>query len=167
MILQLPRRDIEDDILLHVGGRFYGSIHKTRNPRPGVFTDEDLETLVMPENFSMFLNSLNGFDKDTHTPNREVGSGSNTSFWHDKSAGDSKLKEEFPELYKRESKKRCKVEDRFDPGGVKWEWKSIPTSAAQIHELASIESKIENFQPTDKRDQWTCVTTQNLPQYRC
>nr|KAJ0200013.1 hypothetical protein LSAT_V11C600315130 [Lactuca sativa] len=66
------------------------------------------------------------------------------------------LKESFPELYKLERKKQCKISDRIKSGGINWEWKSSPTLTTQLIEADSLFDMVRNIQLNPRRDEWIC-----------
>lgn len=64
------------------------------------------------------------------------------------------LKEEFSKFYKLEKTKNCLVADRVKVDGPVWDWKSLPSSAEKLQELASISSIIGLLQPSTSPDTW-------------
>ena len=52
-----------------------------------------------------------------------------TLFWFDQWCGNGTFKYMFPNLYKLENKKHCKVNDVIQIGGATWDWVSIPSSS--------------------------------------
>ncbi|CAI9277338.1 unnamed protein product [Lactuca saligna] len=77
-------------------------------------------------------------------------------FWHDRWIGDATLKESFPELYKLERKKRCKISERIKPGDISWDWKASPTLTVQLSEADTLLDLVCNFQLNSRRDEWIC-----------
>ncbi|CAI9268429.1 unnamed protein product [Lactuca saligna] len=75
---------------------------------------------------------------------------------HYKWLDNENLKSMFPELYKLEKTKKCKIRDRINTGGITWEWKSSPSSSSQACEFAELALKVESFLPNSQPDRWVC-----------
>ena len=86
----------------------------------------------------------------------KMNSGNDTLFWLDRWCGGNTLKEEFPELYRLEENKRCKVKDRIGIGGADWRWRSSPTSDSQLRELSDLITRTGTFHPAAGEDKWSC-----------
>ncbi|KAL4562942.1 hypothetical protein LXL04_026973 [Taraxacum kok-saghyz] len=88
----------------------------------------------------------------------KVKSGENTQFWADKWLGPTSLKDKYPELFAKESRKRCTVADRFYEGEFAGHWVSqleeggieISQQEALLNDLAEV-----TLQPGE--DQWSCT----------
>lgn len=61
----------------------------------------------------------NGMRKDFF---RKLGSGNDTSFWHDIWACEESFKSKFPRLFRLSSQKNCKVSDMGSWGSLGWVW---------------------------------------------
>lgn len=86
---------------------------------------------------------------------RKVGSGMDTFFWLDDWTGHGVFKEKFPGLYSIENRKTCKVNHRFDPLGVSWNWKNTSYSNHFALELNEINCCIGDFRPSGDPDSWS------------
>ncbi|XP_052622021.1 uncharacterized protein LOC128127534 [Lactuca sativa] len=88
--------------------------------------------------------------------NADVGSDEDTVFWQDRWNGAATLKDSFPELYKLERHKKCKVSDQITTDGLVWNWKSSPTSPDERSQLEAIIARAEVHHPLSRRDKWIC-----------
>ena len=79
-----------------------------------------------------------------------VKSGENTQFWYDKWLGTETLKEKYPTLFDLESRKTCKVADRFLDGNFAGNWSNQSIEEAECaQQLDSLMTDLESleFQP--------------------
>nr|KAJ0202709.1 hypothetical protein LSAT_V11C500285080 [Lactuca sativa] len=86
---------------------------------------------------------------------RKLGDGKHTHFWKDKWCGDIILRMEFPELYKIESEKNCKVSDRINIGDsvvFQGMWKRCPRSGRESVELEKMTSMVADTTLSRKTD---------------
>ncbi|KAI3524565.1 hypothetical protein L1887_03224 [Cichorium endivia] len=90
-------------------------------------------------------------------PSRSVVLGSDTFFWLDKWIGETPLKSTFPELYRIEKRKRCKVADKLSDNRFSGVWLAAPSTADQIRELSSLHMLLAAFQPVGPSDRWSCT----------
>nr|KAJ0197364.1 hypothetical protein LSAT_V11C700352090 [Lactuca sativa] len=88
---------------------------------------------------------------------KKIGSGDETMFWLDKWFGGSTLKDSFPEAYKLEGHKHCKISNRIQHGTMNWEWKSTPRTVDQISEINMLTNTVSDYQLIDGRDKWRCT----------
>lgn len=87
---------------------------------------------------------------------KQVKDGNNTFFWWDKWIGDAPLKCLFPELYKLEKKKGCKVSDRLSISGPVWNWISEPINGVHNIELSNITTLLLTHSYASGADVWMC-----------
>lgn len=87
---------------------------------------------------------------------KQVKDGNNTFFWWDKWIGDAPLKCLFPELYKLEKKKGCKVSDRLSISGPVWNWISKPINGVHDIELSNITTLLLTHSYASGADVWMC-----------
>ncbi|CAI9283147.1 unnamed protein product [Lactuca saligna] len=88
---------------------------------------------------------------------KKIGAGEETMFWLDRWIGDSTLKTSFPEAYKLERYKHCKISDRLQNGDLIWDWKSVPRTLESVSEIALLVSRISDFQTVQGNDKWVCT----------
>ncbi|KAL4578243.1 hypothetical protein LXL04_014363 [Taraxacum kok-saghyz] len=77
-------------------------------------------------------------------------------FWLDKWNGDSTLKEAFPQLYRLEKKKHCKIGDRIKTTQIQWEWRSSTAAETLTQDINILSTRIGNFRPSIGEDGWIC-----------
>nr|KAJ0203968.1 hypothetical protein LSAT_V11C500292530 [Lactuca sativa] len=87
---------------------------------------------------------------------KKIGSGDDTMFWLDRWTGGNTLKTSFPEMYKLERHKHCKISDRLYDGRCNWNWKEIPTTLEQVREFHMLINGVNMFQLVAQSDRWVC-----------
>lgn len=85
-----------------------------------------------------------------------VRDGANTFFWWDKWIGDATLKSIFPDLYRLEKKKGCKISDRLLPHGPVWDWSANPIYAGFGVELNNLTTLLNQHVCVPGDDKWCC-----------
>ncbi|KAJ0482126.1 hypothetical protein HanIR_Chr13g0650381 [Helianthus annuus] len=89
----------------------------------------------------------------------EIGKGDTIRFWLDPWISDKPLKVWFPNLYRLETEKHCKVSDRvLKVGGASsfaWRWKNDPTSLDVTMELTDCFWLLANVKLSSKKDSWS------------
>ncbi|KAM0024208.1 hypothetical protein Hdeb2414_s0022g00613081 [Helianthus debilis subsp. tardiflorus] len=87
-----------------------------------------------------------------------VGDGKEISFWLDPWITGEPLKVRFPNLFRLESAKKCKVADRVKSQGneteLVWEWRSVPASAEAADSLQQLTDLLIGVQISDSEDRW-------------
>lgn len=87
-----------------------------------------------------------------------VWNGLEVRFWVDSWINDVPLKDLFPNLFRIEKDKWCKVAARVvnpSVGGlVQWDWKRYPATAVEIQELIECYRMVANVSLNDSKDTW-------------
>ncbi|KAJ0896378.1 putative reverse transcriptase zinc-binding domain-containing protein [Helianthus annuus] len=80
------------------------------------------------------------------------------TFWLDRWAASEPLKILFPELFRLESEKRCRVADRFNQIGgdqlYMWNWKVDISDSGLSNSIVQLESLLNKFQIVGGCDKW-------------
>ncbi|KAL4589627.1 hypothetical protein LXL04_002535 [Taraxacum kok-saghyz] len=92
---------------------------------------------------------------------KDIGVGDKTIFWLDKWCGDSRLKEDYKNLYQIEKHKQCLLKDRVHVGGFNWEWKTNLLKGTQVTELVELMGRIEGTQRKPGSDKWRSTNTED------
>ncbi|KAJ0555729.1 putative reverse transcriptase zinc-binding domain-containing protein [Helianthus annuus] len=95
----------------------------------------------------------------------KIGNGNNTSFWLDLWLCNEPLKNKYPELFKLEKVKRCKVADRLKHGTVErmagqhfeWEWSRPISAGVEVDELVDLCSKLLEVRIVESCDSWEWI----------
>ncbi|KAL4585017.1 hypothetical protein LXL04_009630 [Taraxacum kok-saghyz] len=91
---------------------------------------------------------------------RKLGNGKNTHFWKDKWIDDHSLNDLFPELYRVEDDKDCKVADRLkmvDQGeemDMVWNWKRNLRRGKESTSFHELKNKLNNVIIDSDSDSW-------------
>ncbi|KAL4560066.1 hypothetical protein LXL04_032214 [Taraxacum kok-saghyz] len=76
---------------------------------------------------------------------RKTGNGTNTHFWKDKWLGEELLKNNYPELFRMEVEKDCKVADRIlGMSDYGWNWKRSLRRGRELNTLEDLKRDISN-----------------------
>ncbi|XP_021980772.1 uncharacterized protein LOC110876923 [Helianthus annuus] len=90
--------------------------------------------------------------------NSKVGNGEKTTFWLDPWLSNEPLKDKFPEIFKLETDKKCKIADRLivDGSGSNyvWAWRRPIQCGREVDELVGLCSLLYNFVPSSTQDSW-------------
>ncbi|KAM0006188.1 hypothetical protein Hdeb2414_s0014g00425151 [Helianthus debilis subsp. tardiflorus] len=92
----------------------------------------------------------------------KVGNGENTAFWLDPWLCGEPFKSKYPELFRLEKEKGCRVVDRIKPrvnsGGFTsnygWVWKRHLSNQVEVNELIDLCSRLLNVTLVDTSDRW-------------
>ncbi|KAL6550624.1 hypothetical protein OROMI_021112 [Orobanche minor] len=87
---------------------------------------------------------------------KTVNSGTSTLFWLDEWIADGKLKDQFPNLYQIEQKKRCLVGERITDQGLEWDWACNTQQAGLSTMVAQLNAIVGNFSLGTTTDDWSC-----------
>ncbi|MFS8007526.1 putative RNA-directed DNA polymerase [Helianthus anomalus] len=87
-----------------------------------------------------------------------VGNGEDFAFWLDPWLLKEPLRFRFPNLFRLEVNKKCKVRDRIvrpitNPG-ASWQWKSAPASGVELAEWLALCVAIRDISLSDGSDRW-------------
>ncbi|KAJ0917919.1 putative reverse transcriptase zinc-binding domain-containing protein [Helianthus annuus] len=88
----------------------------------------------------------------------DVGDGADIRFWLDPWLRNEPLKVSFPNLFRLELDKCCKVKERVvvpesNPSDS-WKWRSVPNNTVELAEWDSLCGLLEEVSLADKRDKW-------------
>ncbi|KAJ0877963.1 putative RNA-directed DNA polymerase [Helianthus annuus] len=95
----------------------------------------------------------------------KIGNGENTAFWLDPWLCDEPLKLKYPELFKLEKEKGCKVVDRLKTremaGGsgssYGWDWRKNISDQVEVNELVDLCGRLLHVQLIDSPDSWEWI----------
>ncbi|KAJ0534015.1 putative reverse transcriptase zinc-binding domain-containing protein [Helianthus annuus] len=89
----------------------------------------------------------------------EVGNGQDLFFWLDPWLAQRPLKEEFPNLFRLEKRKKCKVKDRIvrlvSNSSGKWMWRTEPNADVELAEWSRLCCLLRSTFLSDHKDRWT------------
>ncbi|KAL4586081.1 hypothetical protein LXL04_010712 [Taraxacum kok-saghyz] len=86
---------------------------------------------------------------------RKIGNGNNTHFWKDRWLEGEILKEIYPELYKVEAEKDCKVGERLGGNSsMDWNWKRDLRRGKESNTMEDLINKLVNVRLNSKNDSW-------------
>ena len=88
---------------------------------------------------------------------RKVNSGDDTLFQKDEWIGDKPLQLVFPDLYCKESHKKCKISDQIYDGGLSWSWSSQPDT----HHVNQLRQILRSTCLNSSSDSWSCELDSN------
>lgn len=95
-----------------------------------------------------------------------LGDGTDIRFWLDSWISDMPLRDLFPNLFRLERNKWCKVVDRIgndnDAGLVQWEWKRYPSSDDETRELIECFRLVTSVRLQHRRDSWRWNSGSNI-----
>ncbi|PWA72534.1 RNA-directed DNA polymerase, eukaryota, Nucleotide-binding alpha-beta plait domain protein [Artemisia annua] len=95
-----------------------------------------------------------------------LGDGTDIRFWLDTWISDMPLRDLFPNLFRLERNKWCKVVDRIgndnDAGLVQWEWKRYPSSDDETRELIECFRLVTAVRLQHRRDSWRWNSGSNI-----
>ncbi|XP_022003870.1 uncharacterized protein LOC110901346 [Helianthus annuus] len=83
------------------------------------------------------------------------GNGLEIIFWLDTWINDEPLKDLFPNLFRLENNKWCKVVERIgDVGIIQWDWKCYPATSIEVSELVNCHRMISVVRLSNRSDTW-------------
>ncbi|KAL4591708.1 hypothetical protein LXL04_004679 [Taraxacum kok-saghyz] len=89
---------------------------------------------------------------------KEMGRGTQTSFWYEDLSGSGILQDIFPLLFRLESKKQCSVSDLYQRLGATiqwpWGWKRLPSNQEENIEKRCCDLILQNAQIGNEEDKW-------------